>query len=270
MTQPPVIPLLVSREAVASAEPYDIVLSNIEVVNELADLLSPDELNQAALTSYYTDFYYAQVRDGGFALFVYNSGWSPLVLDAVAAGLDALDATRQAEVFAKARDFVDTLTEDELQGFFESDPFGENELRDRINAAAAGFQDAEADVVERNAAYLRGNPALVAVPEEQLADAIEDVFAALPDRAEREAALEAMPEPEYIQIIEALCELAEEELERVTAGTPTEDGEIIWHFLTDKGARYYTENDGEAVMFDAEGDTELARVFVLDEVIEEE
>ncbi|NHB84744.1 hypothetical protein G7085_09355 [Tessaracoccus sp. HDW20] len=40
----PLAPLLVSSESVESADPYDVILSNIEVVNDLATLLGPDEL----------------------------------------------------------------------------------------------------------------------------------------------------------------------------------------------------------------------------------
>lgn len=262
----PLAPLLVSSESIASDDPYDVILTNIEVVNALAELLAPDELVQDALVSYYTDFYQAQVANGGFAQFVFNSGWSPLLVDAVAAGLEAMEAPRHAAVFAQARAAVDALSEYELQEFFESELFGENETRDRLDAAAEGFDDAEDDLVLRNSAFLRSRPDLVVLPEAELGEAIEQVFAALPDRAEREEALDNMPQPDYVQLIEALCEASGQDLDRITAGSPSGDGSVIWYFLTDKGLHFYKVIGDEAVMFDGETEEERARVNVAEVV----
>jgi len=57
--------VIVSRESFASAEPYDIVDSNISFVNALfAEYLRAEEISPDALRSYYADYYLAQVNNG--------------------------------------------------------------------------------------------------------------------------------------------------------------------------------------------------------------
>lgn len=260
----PVAPLLVSSEAVASDDPYDVILSNIEVVNALAELLAPDELRPEALMSYYTDFYHAQMSSGGFSQFVLNSGWSPLVLDAVEAGLEAMEAPRHGAVFAAARAVVDGLSEDELEDFFGSDQTGVNELRDRIDEAAAGFAEAEDDLVLRNCAFLRSRPGLTVVPEEELGDAVDDVLDALPDIEEREALREAevgdLLTESLVLLALGLCASIGANVHNVTDGPPADEGSAGMHLETDRGPLTFRVIGDDAVLFDGETSEELARV----------
>lgn len=260
----PIAPLIVSAEAVASKDPYDVILSNIEVVNELAALLGPDELPAAALISYYTDFYQAQMANGGFSQFAFNSEASPLVLECVAAGLEQMGATRHAAVFSRARAELDAMSTEDIEDYLESDLFGENPVRDRLDAAAAGFAEAEDDLVIRNAAYLMSQPDVVVLPEEEIQGLIRDLIAELPDLAEREAALEDMPQPDFVYIVIGLCERAGLVLDRITAGSPGEGGEIDWFFLTDKGLHRYETVGDEAVLYPGEGDEEILRARIAD------
>nr|WP_269452112.1 DUF4375 domain-containing protein [Tessaracoccus coleopterorum] len=111
------------------------------------------------MISYYTDFYHAQMDNGGFAQFAFNSECSPLILECVSAGLEAFDTPRHAAVFARARTILDALPGTEIEDFLESDLFAESHpLRDLLNGAAAGFDEAEEDLVLRNAAYLMSRP----------------------------------------------------------------------------------------------------------------
>jgi hypothetical protein len=41
------------------------------------------------------------VNNGGFAQFVYNTGWQPSVIGLVKEGLSAIGATKHAELFEK-------------------------------------------------------------------------------------------------------------------------------------------------------------------------
>jgi hypothetical protein len=84
--------VIVSRGAYSSADTYDLINSNITVVNLLRDERFPDELIAPdALHSYWVDYYRAQMRNGGFSQFVYNSKWSVDVVNHVGAGLRAMN-----------------------------------------------------------------------------------------------------------------------------------------------------------------------------------
>jgi hypothetical protein len=52
-----------------------------------------------ALLSYYVDYYLAEVNNGGFAQFVYNTAWKPRVVALVKQGLSAIGALKHAELF---------------------------------------------------------------------------------------------------------------------------------------------------------------------------
>lgn len=260
----PIVPPIIAAESAASDDPYDVILSNIEVVNQLATLLGPDELSAAALISYYTDFYQAQMNNGGFSQFAYNSEASPLILEAVAAGLDGMGADRHLAVYTRAREALDAMPTPEIEEYLESDLFGENPVRDRLDAAAEGFAEAEDDLVLRNAAWLLSQPDLVILPEAELAGFIQDLFEGLPDLAEREAALEDAPQPDFVNIIIGLCERAGLDLDRITAGSPAEDGSISWFFLTDQGLHHYRVDGDEALLFRGDTDEEVTRAKVAD------
>ena len=66
--------VVVSRESLESTDPRALIDSNIGFVNTLlAEHLLPEEISQDAWRSYYVDYYFAQIANGGFSQFVYNS-----------------------------------------------------------------------------------------------------------------------------------------------------------------------------------------------------
>jgi len=82
--------VIVSDQSFASTDPEDIIYSNVELVNALfEELLEEDEIAPDALRSYYVDYYLAQLENGGFSQFVYNSQWSPLTNGFIREGLAA-------------------------------------------------------------------------------------------------------------------------------------------------------------------------------------
>jgi len=247
--------VIISDQSVASAAPYDIVYSNIEFVNALfGEHLRADEIAPDALRSYYVDYYLAQVNNGGFSQFVYNSHWSPLMNAFIREGLLAMKAVGHLALFNNSAALVDRLGADGLQALLESDYFGDNPERDSLDDNNDRFNelsDAE-DLIALNAAWLRSLPGLKVKTADEIKAEIARRAAALPDRAERvRAALEN--EPRYLKLIRALIAKAGHELSRVTAGDPTHqhNGQrvLAWHFLTDKGHHYMVDADGKAVMF---------------------
>src|SRR5215510_6523910 len=102
--------VIVSDQSFASTDPYDIISSNIEFVNALfGEHLRADEIAPDALRSYYVDYYLAQVNNGGFSQFVYNSHWSPLMNGYIREGLAAMKAAGHLALFNESAALVDRL-----------------------------------------------------------------------------------------------------------------------------------------------------------------
>lgn len=272
--------VMVSDTAFASTAPYDIVESNISVVNDLfAGYLAPGEISSAALASYYVDYYLAQVNNGGFSQFVFNSQWNGEVVDLVRQGLRDMGASRHLALFEEGARSVEALGKEKLAAYLDSQYFGDNPERDGLDAIDERFFALE-DLVALNAAWLRRQPNLRVLSSDDLRKEVDRRSAAIPDRAARaEAALEA--QPRYVKLIRALCDKSGLTLERVTAGTPTlfYDGntireltseelnkqgnaglQITWFFITDKGLYLMAEAAGRAAIFDDETRTKIAEI----------
>lgn len=68
------LPIIVSVERLADDDPSATVESNISIVNGMFERhFKASELHPDALRSYYLDYFAAQVDNGGFSQFVYNS-----------------------------------------------------------------------------------------------------------------------------------------------------------------------------------------------------
>ncbi len=252
----------VSREAVVvsdtslrSDDPSKIVESNISFLNALfEEYLTAEEVSADALRSYYVDYYLAQMNDGGFSQFVYNSRWSPQITTFVREGLHAMQARQHLGVFEEGISLVEQFGQDRLKAFFASEYFGENPDRDELNGQDDRFLEAEKqeDLLALNAAWLRKHPNLVVLAVEEIQEEVHRRGQAVPDRDRRIAEARAR-EPRYMKLIRALCDRAGHELERVTAGDPTRVHEgtrtLAWHFITDKGHHHMVDAGGRAIMF---------------------
>src|SRR5262245_9695099 len=107
--------IIVIEPSITHPDPGEIVGSSIWFVNALMDEhLRPDEICTDALRSYYVDYYLAQVNNGGFSQFVYNSRWGSLVVSLVRDGLQAMGATRHLAVFEEGVKLVESFGEERL------------------------------------------------------------------------------------------------------------------------------------------------------------
>lgn len=260
--------VVVSARTFASADPYDVVLSNISFVNVLFEdeLLREDEVARDAMRSYYADYYLAQVENGGFSQFVWNSRWSENVVTLVREGLDAMGAVRHRALFEEAAELVVALGDDGLAAFLEDEYFGDdNDPRDKLDGLSDRFYELTEteDLGQLNGTWLKSLPHLEVMPVEQMEERAREIGAAVPDRAERlRRARDA--EPDYQKTIRALCALAGHTLDRVTAGDPNHEfeGELVlaWHFLTDEGHHFMIETADRAIMFAPDASEPIAEI----------
>jgi len=148
--------IIVSEKSYNSSDLYDIIYSNITVVNLLKDENVSDELiHNDSLTSYYIDYYLGQSNNGGFSQFVYNSRWNKNLNSIIELGLETIGAKKHLDYFTKQKSIVELIDKDELNVFFESEYFGENETRDKLKND--NYFDIKENLIELNGKWLKNH-----------------------------------------------------------------------------------------------------------------
>src|SRR3954451_15838582 len=113
--------VVVSDTSFRSDDPSEIVESNIAFLNALfEEYLTAEEVSADALRSYYVDYYLAEVNNGGFSQFVYNSRWADDVVGLVREGFKAIGAQQHLALFEKGARLVKKLGKKGLQAYFSS------------------------------------------------------------------------------------------------------------------------------------------------------
>lgn len=242
--------IVVSTTSRASDDPVLVIASNISFINALlAEHVRITEVAVDAVRSYYVDYFYAQMMNGGFSQFVYNSRWNPVVVDFVRTGLAAMGAKKELTAFNKGARFVDQAGEAWRAAFLARAYFGDNLHRDAYNDALG--HKPFVTLQESNARWLRTHPKLVVATVDDMAAEVARRGRALPDRAARIAAARAA-EPRDLRLVRALCEKAGHVFDRRTAASLVDDnGQRVWgyFFLTDRGPHLMIDRGDRAVMF---------------------
>ena len=126
--------IYVSQQSFNDEDEYEIVSSNIDLLNILLnEYLNEDEIHPASLQSYYVDYYHAQVHNGGFSQFVYNTGANERIFALVEQGLAAMGAEQNLNLFRRAISSLQQFDEAQMEAFLNGEYFGENETRDILN-----------------------------------------------------------------------------------------------------------------------------------------
>ena len=247
--------VVVSTASFAADEPQRIVVSNAAFVDALfAEFLTAEEIAPDALRSYFVQYYLAQMDNGGFAQFVYNSNWDPNVVSKVRDGLRTMGARMHQAVFLEGVTTVRQLGQEALDAFLSRDFWGDNPVRDRLDAVTEQFVKAGEveDLAARNAEWLRAHPNLQILTRDEMEAEVARRVVAVPDLPDRLVAAREQ-EPRPVKLIRVLCVLAGHELEAIAAGDPAHMHEgratMAWHFTTDKGPHLMVEADGRTMMF---------------------
>ena len=254
------LPIVVSQQSMESEDASAVVQSSISFVNALMeDFVMVSEQSSDAMTSYYVDYYLAQMNNGGFGQFVFNSRLDPAVVAEIRFGLAEIGAREHGDLLQRMLGLAQEL-EDEglLQPYFASEYFGDNTERERLDALTPAFFELSRseDIHLLNAAWIRARPNLMVLTLDEMYAELDRRVTASPGREERMLAARAN-EPIYVRTIRRLCEENGHELSRVTAGSPTHTANgqpvLAWHFLTEQGHFYMVDDGGTASMF-ADGD----------------
>ncbi|WP_284978138.1 hypothetical protein [Arthrobacter sp. fls2-241-R2A-200] len=265
-------PVVLSKASLEAGN-AEVVDSNVTVVNGMyQELLNSDEIAPAALNSYFVDFYLTQALSGGFAQYVFTAPEREEVDAFVRTGLEGMGATRHLDLFNRTAAAFDALSEDEAEAYLDGEldesetPVAGVVLLDELDGEFEGLLEEE-DIIDLNAAYLRGQSELLVLTDEEIEAHIAERVAQIPDLAERQAEAdeEALASaPEFEVIIRELCDVAGYALEKITMGDPNYDHDgvttLAWHFSTDHGDYIMVEEDEEAFMIHPETKEIIAAV----------
>lgn len=160
--------IIVSQNAYYSNESYDIINSNISVINLLREEGIEDiNINEDALTSYYLDYYESQYNNGNFSQFVWNTGWLPNLNTIIEQGLKKINANKHLQLFTQQSEKVNNLNKETLQTFLDGQYFGDNAIRDQLKNDT--FFDLDESIRDLNSKWLKKHPKLNVL-------AIDDMF----------------------------------------------------------------------------------------------
>jgi hypothetical protein len=257
----------------------EIVDANVTVVNAMfGELLMEDEISPTALRSYYVDFYLAQALAGGFAQYVFTAPEREDVDPYVREGLAGMGAAAHLDLFNRTVAAFGALSDTDVETYLDggSGWAAGDGAEDGVSDAVRRIEELDGefesvleteDIVELNAAWLRGEPDLLVLADDDLDAHIAGRVSRISDLAERQAAAAAealLDAPEFEQIIRELCDIAGHSLLRITMGDPNyeHNGEttLAWHFTTDQGEFLMLEDDDEAFMLDPRSREILAAV----------
>ncbi len=260
-SQQPVI--LTSSSIEASDE--EAVEANVGVVDAMhTALLHTDEMSPVAVRSYYVDFYLTQALEGGFAQYAFVAVDRAETDTFVREGMAGMGATAHLELFNRAVEAYDHLSDEEEEFYLDGGLDDTEETPDAVLRMEELDGEFEAllereNITALNAAWLRGQADLLVLDDEEVGAYIQQLVAQIPDLPERQAKAEAEAledAPDFELIIRELCSIVGYELVRITMGDPNymHDGEktLAWHFSTDHGDFLMVEEDNEAFMINAE------------------
>lgn len=258
--------IVLSFNSFRSGDPYLVVDSNRSFVEGLlAELIYPEEIQPESLRSYYAEFYYSRMSNGGFAEFVQQSEWDPKMIAVLRDGLQKMGASRHLAVLNKGAAQVQALGAPALKAFIEQTAADDAAIRERLNSVNDDFAQAAAqeDLTALNGTWLRNFLHLKIMSVSKMNAEVAARAAEIPDREARiQKRLDK--EPRHMKLIRALAREADQEFGYFDAGDPTASyggkSVIAWHFVTDKGAFYMIEADGQALMFNKKTDEKIAEI----------
>ena len=164
--------IIVSEASFKSSDPYDVINSNISVVNLLHEEgVGEENMHEDSITSYYIDYYVSQYKNGNFSQFVWNSGWSPELNRIIEEDLKKMGAQKHWELFLEQSSKVENMEEGEKEKFLESEYFGPNNTRDILKNDS--FYSLDENLTELHSQWLKNHPDLKVLSIDEMFSQLE-------------------------------------------------------------------------------------------------
>jgi hypothetical protein len=258
--------IIVSDSSAKASESTALIQSNVRVINEfLRNFVQREELCVEALKSYYVNLYLLHMSNGGFAEFVYRTGWEQMAIKHLVAGLESLGAEAHIELLGRFAERLSTFGADGIQCLYDDEHPQNQQMRDFLNEFMPEFLalNHTENLTSLNGDWLKGHAKLVVMSETDIKKQIEVAAKAIPNRMKRIAeALEK--EPRHMKLIRLLCSSANLDYIDLTPQYRVQPiiktGATIWHFDTVQGAYYLADSLNEASIFDVNNHAEIASV----------
>ncbi|MBW3518654.1 hypothetical protein [Flavobacterium sp. NKUCC04_CG] len=151
--------IIISENAFNSTDPYQVILSNISVINVLREEgIEDSELFDDALISYLVDYYFTQTTAGGFSQFVWNTKWSEEINELIAVGLESMHAEAHLAYFEKQQRRMKALSSVKAKKFFDQAFSEKNPIKSTIDDAS--FSSLDENLIELHSEWLKNHPQL--------------------------------------------------------------------------------------------------------------
>ncbi|KNH16419.1 hypothetical protein ACU18_13740 [Arthrobacter sp. ZBG10] len=265
-------PVVLTSSSIEAGD-EETVEANVGLVDAMHEaLLHTAEMSPVAVRSYYVDFYLTQALEGGFAQYVFMAIDREDTDTLIREGMAGMGATAHLALFNRTAGFFDNLSGTDREHYLD----GGTEDSDLTPDAVLRMEELDGEFEELlehenitalNAAWLRGQAALLVLADDEVDAHIDRLVALVPDLAERQAQADAdelADAPDFEVIIRELCEVAGFALIKITMGDPNylHHGikTLAWHFSTDHGDFLMVEEDDEAFMINPETQEIVAAV----------
>lgn len=169
----------------------EVVEANAAIVEAMHHaLLGPEEMSPVALRSYFVDFYLCQALEGGFAQYAGKAGGRSVTDTLVREGMAGMGARAHLNLFNRAAEACDAAPapaasrqRDALSGSAGAVPDGIL----RIAELDGEFEELleHENITALNAQWLRGQPDLLVLDDEEVGPYIQRLAALVPGLPER-------------------------------------------------------------------------------------
>ena len=197
---------------------YDIIYSNIDHIDKLlTDGITPDNISESALKSYYVHTYFVQIQNGGFSQLDKIVDKSNTILYYIRNGLASIKATRNMKLFDQ---YIVVKKRQETQNYKIFD-----KLFNHINK--------QENILQLNTNWLKSNQKLSTINMLYIKN------------------LKKNHEKVNIEILKKLCKIANEEYLRITSYDRNNLYTDSCHFKTLHSYFYMIKEGNKYVMYNS-------------------
>ncbi len=232
--------IIVSQESYCSKNSYDIIYSNKKYIERLfSQGVTPDNISESALKSYYVHLYFVQVTNGGFSKLDEKIGTKITILHYIQDGLESIRATKNINLFEQ---YLDAKEKQETQNY---------KIFDKLFT----YINNQEDVLQLNANWLKDNKKLAITKKHHLTNSYRNNLEIFQENQKKF----------NVKILKKLCKIANEEYLRITSYDQNNLYMNSCHFKTLHSYFYMIKEEERYVMYNSFTKKEVSSVLIKEE-----